>query len=227
MTAKFLRKLGLGWKRITLAIAIGILILCFSYLRRHGLIVPEKLFEIFSEYPRLSPALFIFTYIILSLALAPTLPLNLGAGFLWGPALGSALCIAGATFGAICAFLVARYLARDYLNRKFRHSAWLWLRDEIEKSAWKSVAFTRINPIFSFGPLNYFYGITSISLPTFTWSTVVFSIPHVVIFCLIGNSIEGLTLTEGLYSALRNLLLISAILTSIWFLRVTISRKVS
>ena len=227
MAKKILKKLNLGWKRFTLAFMLLALIILFSYLKRHGLIIPDKIFEVLANYPRLAPILFVSTYTILSVVLVPTLPLNIGAGFLWGPLWGTFLSILGATSGAICAFLIARYLGGDYFNQQFRHSAWIWLRNEIDKNAWKSVAFTRINPIFSFGPLNYFFGITSIPFSTYTWATIVFLLPPSALFASVGHSIGDFTLNGAAYGLLRNTLIVSAIFTALVFIRLVIKRRFS
>ena len=52
---------------------------------------PQTLFEFLNTHPKLAPAAFIAVYVMMTLLLLPTLPLNLGAGFLWGPYWGGSL----------------------------------------------------------------------------------------------------------------------------------------
>lgn len=55
----------------------------------------------------------------------------------------------GATLGATCAFLVGRYLARDWVaakiagNEKFRA-----VDDAVAREGWKIVFLTRLSPVF-------------------------------------------------------------------------------
>jgi uncharacterized membrane protein YdjX (TVP38/TMEM64 family) len=200
-------------KQLVALAGLAIGFLAFGYLKNQGLINPEKIFDILAAYPRQAPIAFIALYVLLSVVLVPTLPLNMGAGFLWGPVIGTTLSIIGATAGAVVAFLVARYLVGDFFRRRFEHPAWLWLHQQIEDNPWQSVAFTRINPIFSFGPLNYFYGITAVSLPTYTWSTALFLIPPSALFATLGSSLNDFTLTGAIASLWRNILILSAIFT--------------
>lgn len=221
--ASFLKRF-VGQKRLALALLLLLVAIGFSWLRQQGFVAPEKVFAFLQDYPTLAPVLFIGLYILLSVTLVPTLPLNLGAGFLWGPLWGSLLATIGATIGATCAFLIARRLAGDYFNRKFNNSAWLWLRNETEQRGWRVVAFTRINPIFSFGPLNYFLGITSISLITYVWSTALFLMPPSLLFAAVGHSIKDFTLDGATHNLMRNILLISAAVTLLTVAKLTMKK---
>jgi uncharacterized membrane protein YdjX (TVP38/TMEM64 family) len=63
---------------------------------------------------------FIFIYIVSTVAFIPGSILTLGAGVLFGVVLGSLYVFVGATLGAIAAFLVGRYLARDWIGRRLK-----------------------------------------------------------------------------------------------------------
>src|SRR5437588_1759664 len=64
------------------------------------------------------PLLFIAIYIVASVLFIPASVLTLGAGALFGIVRGSLYVIIGATLGATAAFLVGRYLARDWVARQ-------------------------------------------------------------------------------------------------------------
>lgn len=134
----------------------------------------------------LAPFLFIGFYIIMSISVLPTLPMNLGAGLLWGPFWGTLLSVIGATCGASCSFIIARYLAHDYCKRKFQNPKLLRLFNVIEENGWKVVAFARLDPIVASGPVNYLFGLTPIPFSTYLWSTVFFLIPPASIIASIG-----------------------------------------
>ncbi len=168
---------------VLLALFVGMIYL----LKEHGILQPEHVFAFLEANPVAAPALFLLLFVILSMSLVPTLPLNLGAGFLWGPVWGSILTILGTTIGASCSFLISRHVAKDYCNRKFRNPVWFWLKREIENKSWKAVAFVRMNPAFSTGVLNYFFGITPLPFRTYLWSTAVFLTPPSILIAAAGH----------------------------------------
>lgn len=205
-------------KLIAIAILIIIMAVLF-FLRKHGYFAPEKIFEFLQSHPVLAPFLFIIIFIILTLFLVPTLPLNLGAGFLWGPLWGTILTIIGATLGAICSFGLSRYLIKDYCGDRFRNAMWLKLKGYILKYNWKVVAFVRIDPVFASGPLNYFFGVTSIAFSTFIWSTALFFIPPAFLFASIGSVFGWVAIQGNASELIRNIILVCAGVTiSIIFL---------
>ena len=61
---------------------------------------------------------FIILYIVATVAFLPGSILTLGAGVVFGVFFGSLYVFIGATLGAIAAFLVGRYLARDWVAQK-------------------------------------------------------------------------------------------------------------
>lgn len=65
-------------------------------------------------------ALFVLCYIaVTGLSLPGAVILTLAGGFLFGSVFGTLLVNIGATSGATLAFLVARYLLRDWVEQKF------------------------------------------------------------------------------------------------------------
>lgn len=156
-------------------------------MRQSEILQPERVMVFLDSHRVSAPLLFVLLFILMTVTFMPTLPLNVGAGLLWGPVWGGILTVVGATAGACCAFLIARYAARDYCTRKFRSPRWLWLMREIETGGWKAVAFVRLNPIFASGPLNFFFGITPIPLATYLWSTALFLLPPAVLIATLGH----------------------------------------
>ena len=150
-------------KKFTAALLLTCMIVAVIFLNHNGLLSPETIFRYLKEHQIIAPFIFISIYVILTITMLPTLPFNLGAGFLWGAWIGMAYSVIAASIGAILAFLISRHLLSDSLNKRFNHKIWLWLQNEIEKKDWKIVAFTRINPIFPFGLTNYFYYSTIIN----------------------------------------------------------------
>jgi len=157
---------------------------------------PEIILTFVQNNKIIAPFLFIVFFAVMNITLLPTLPMNLGAGLLWGPFWGTLISVIGATCGASCSFIIARYLAHDYCKRKFQNPKLLRLLNVIEGNGWKIIAFVRLDPIFASGPLNYLFGITPIRFGTFIWSTALFLIPPASIVASIGYFIGWTVLSE-------------------------------
>ncbi len=211
-------------KRFILAIALfGLAILQFS-MRHYGYFAPDSIVWFLKSHPIIAPVVFAIVYADMVVCLVPTLPLNLGAGLTWGPYWGSTLTVVGASTGSACTFLAARYLASDYLNRKFSHSAWTWLREEIQRKEWKAVAFTRINPIFPFGPSSYFFGLTQIRFSRYIVTTVLSIFPLSILFAAVGSSIGGIVLDGNVYRLVKGMLVVSLAVTLLVVLKMVVKK---
>lgn len=221
--------LGIAWKaarrkRFILAMALfGLGVLLFA-LREYGYFAPGSIVFFLKSHPVIAPVIFIAVYVVMVVCLVPTLPLNLGAGLIWGPYWGGVLTVIGAGTGSACAFLATRYLASDYLNRKFNHSAWTWLSEEVQRQDWKTVAFTRLNPIFPFGPSSYFFGLTRISFSRYIVTTMLSIFPLSILFAAVGSSIGGIVLDGNAYSLVKNMLIISLAVTLLVVLKMVIKK---
>lgn len=217
-----------GWiarrKRFFFAVGVIVLAIVGFALKRQGYLAPELVFGFLKTHPVLAPLVFVTLYIVMTVLLLPTLPLTLGAGFLWGPYWGCLYTVLGASLGAALAFLISRYLASDFINNRFRHRAWTWLIEQVESQSWKIIAFTRINPIFPSGPLNYFYGLTSIPFWRYFVSSVLFIIPTAFVFSYLGYSVGGFFLRGEAYHVVENLLGVSAAVTALIALRLVMMR---
>jgi len=210
----------IGPKRIVFGTLLFCLIGAAWYLRQQGYLNPKVLIEFIGDYPFMAPFIFIAFYTLALLVMIPTLPLNLGAGMLWGPLWGSLVSIAGSGLGVICAFAIARSTIGQPFATRFDNRAVTWLQNELERKGWKVVAFTRINPIFPSGPLNFIFGLTSISFATYIWSSIAFLIPLTVAFAIIGHEVSNFVIEGDVGDLVKTLLVVSAVITSIVLFRV-------
>eukprot|EP00808_Paulinella_micropora_P021047 g20566.t1 len=120
-----------------------------------------------------------------------TSPINLLMGPMFGPVLGAVLFDAGATIGAIIAFLLGRYLLSAWATRKKNENELLRALDRaLEKDAAKMIVLARLSPLFPFSILCYALGPTSVSLFTYTWATFVGNFPACLLYCWIGSSLQ-------------------------------------
>ncbi len=134
------------------------------------------------------PFLFILIYILACIFFIPGSILTLGAGVLFGVVKGSIIVSLAATAGATCAFLVGKYLARDWIAKKIRANPKFQAIDEaVAREGWKIVGLTRLSPIFPFNLLNYAYGLTRVSLRDYFFASWVGMMPGTVMYVYIGS----------------------------------------
>ncbi|MEB3123371.1 MAG: TVP38/TMEM64 family protein [Snowella sp.] len=146
---------------------------------------------------------FIVLYILATVAFLPGSILTLGAGGVFGVFFGSVYVFIGATLGAIAAFLVGRYLARDWIAQKIAGNQKFKAIDQaVGQEGFKIVLLTRLSPIFPFFLLNYAYGITGVSLKDYAIASVGM-IPGTITFVYIG-SLAGNLATLGTQSPTIN-----------------------
>jgi len=142
----------------------------------------------------LGPIAFVFLYTAATVAALPGSVMSVIAAALFGPFLGVAVVIVGATVGASLAFLVSRYLARDSIEvwlsgkEKFRK-----LDDLSERHGDIIVAITRLVPIFPFNLLNYGFGLTKVHFRTYVIWSAVCMLPGTILY-VVGSAaiLEGL-----------------------------------
>ena len=139
---------------------------------------------------------FILLYIIATIAFLPGSILTLGAGVVFGVVLGAVYVFIGATIGAAAAFLVGRYVARDWVAAKIAGNAKFQAIDKaVGREGFKIVLLTRLSPIFPFNLLNYAYGVTGVSLKDYVLASIGM-LPGTLMYVYIG-SLAGNIATIG------------------------------
>jgi uncharacterized membrane protein YdjX (TVP38/TMEM64 family)/rhodanese-related sulfurtransferase len=111
--------------------------------------------------------------------------MTLAGGALFGPVLGVFVNLTGATLGAIASFLIARYLAHGWVERKTGGRI-KTLMDGVEAEGWRFVAFTRLVPLFPFNLLNYALGLTGIKFLQYAVATIIFMLPGAIAYTYLG-----------------------------------------
>jgi uncharacterized membrane protein YdjX (TVP38/TMEM64 family) len=135
-----------------------------------------------------APFWFILTYIVACLTFFPGVILTLGAGILFGVVRGTLYVSIGATIGAGCAFLLSRYIARDWVIRRFSSfPKFRAIDDAVGRDGWKIVGLIRLSPVFPFIPLNFVFGLTRIPFLHFVAITWLSVIPMSSVFVYLGS----------------------------------------
>jgi uncharacterized membrane protein YdjX (TVP38/TMEM64 family) len=109
------------------------------------------------------PVVFIAAYALACVAFVPASLLTLGAGALFGVVKGTIFVLIGATLGALGAFLIARYVARDWVAQRVQKDARFAAIDRaIAEQGRKVVFLLRLSPVIPFNVLNYALGLTKV-----------------------------------------------------------------
>ncbi len=164
--------------KLVLLAAVSVLIVSFfyfdlgQYLTLDYLKSQQAAFEgFYQENTALTIFLYLAIYIIATAASFPgATVLTLAGGAIFGLALGTALVSVASTVGATIAFLLARFLMRDFVERKFGDKL-KTINDGIEKDSDFFLFSLRLVPIVPFFVINLSMGLTSIK----TWKFFVVS----------------------------------------------------
>jgi uncharacterized membrane protein YdjX (TVP38/TMEM64 family) len=134
------------------------------------------------------PLIYIFIYVLACVLFLPGSVLTLGAGVLFGVIKGSIIVSISSTLGATCAFLVGRYLARDWVSKKIQgKEKFQAIDDAVAREGWKIVGLTRLSPVFPFNLLNYAYGLTQVSLRDYFFASWIGMMPGTIMYVYIGS----------------------------------------
>lgn len=197
---------------LLLLVIVGGIVLAFIYREQFDATALEQWVQ--NAGPA-GPLLFMAIYTIATVFFLPGSVLTLAGGALFGPVLGTFYNLTGATLGAVLAFLVARYLASDWVEQKTGGKL-KQLKQGVEAEGWRFVAFVRLVPLFPFNLLNYALGLTRIRLTHYLIATYLFMLPGAIAYTYLGYAgREAIAGGEGL---IQKALLALALLAVVAFL---------
>lgn len=117
----------------------------------------------------------------------PASILTLGAGAIYGLAVGVGVVLAGATLGATTSFLLARTLLRERVEHMTRGNARFRALDRaIAKEGAKIVFLVRLAPVFPFTYINYAFGLTGVATAPYVLASLVGMAPATFAYVYIG-----------------------------------------
>ncbi len=209
--------------RVWLRIGLGLLVLAgivLAVLYRDAFTV-EALETRMAELGFTAPLLFMAIYALAAVFFLPGSVLTLAGGALFGPVWGTVYSLAGATVGATLAFLVSRYLAADWTQRRAGGRLSMLVRG-VEQEGWRFVAFTRLVPLFPYNLLNYALGLTRIPFWHYVLATFVCMAPGAFAYTWLGYA--GREAVAGGEGVIQTVLIALAILAAVMFLPRLVTR---
>lgn len=212
------------YKKIITILVFVLLVVIGYFFNNSGYISFEDILTLLDANPLMAPLIFIALQVILTLLLLPTLPMNLGAGLLWGPLMGGFYTLIGSSIAAAIAFHISRYSLFEYFRRHSKYKILTWLMSNEKEKGWKVVAFTRINPIFPTAIMNYLYGLTLIEFKIYIIFTIVFIAPMTFLFAYIGDTIGSVLLSGDYYNLIKNIFIGSTLFTLLIVVKILITK---
>ncbi|WP_028869723.1 FAD-dependent oxidoreductase [Psychromonas arctica] len=207
-------------KKIVLLLLAIVLIGLFFHFNLHQLLTLDGLkgsMDQFSELREKSPLLviggfFVLYVLVTALALPGAAILTLAAGALFGLFEGFVIASFASSLGALCSFLVSRYLLRDSLKNRFPER--LAAIDEGIKKEGAFYLFTlRLVPIFPFFLINLLMGVTALKSWTFYWVSQLGMLAGTFIYVNAGTQLAQI---ESLSNILSFNLIISFVLLGLF-----------
>jgi len=133
------------------------------------------------------PVVFIAGYAIACVAFVPASLLTLAAGALFGVLRGTMFVLVGATLGSLAAFLIARYLARDWIAARLaKDTRFAAIDAAIAEQGRKVVFLLRLSPVVPFSVLNYALGLTTVRVGDFILASAGM-LPGTLLYVYSGN----------------------------------------
>ena len=176
----------------------------------------------------IAPVVFILLYIVITVAFLPASVVTLGAGVVFGVVKGSILVFVGAMLGATAAFLIGRYVARDWIAKKIAGNEKFAAIDEaIGREGRKIIFLIRLSPAFPFNVLNYALGLTKVSLQDYILGTTGI-LPGTIMYVYLGSLAGNLAMigsgdapsNPGITWAIRIIGFIATVAVTVYVTRV-------
>ncbi|HCP76183.1 MAG TPA: pyridine nucleotide-disulfide oxidoreductase, partial [Pusillimonas sp.] len=183
-------------KKILLVLLLVALVVAFfafdlqQFLTLNNLKAGMAQFEAWrAEQPVLVGAVYFAVYVVVTaLSLPGAVIMTLAGGALFGLFWGVVLVSFASTIGATLAFLVARYLLRDTVQRRFGRRLQA-LNKGVEKEGAFYLFTLRLVPVFPFFVINLLMGLTPMPARTFYWVSQVGMLAGTVVYVNAGTQL--------------------------------------
>ncbi len=139
-----------------------------------------------------APLVYVALYAVLTVALVPGSVFTAAGRLLFGVVAATGLTLVGATAGATVAFVLARRLGREQVERLAgrrlgRLDAWL------ERRGLLAVLYLRLIPVFPFNVTNYVVGVTGVRLRDYVVGTAIGMLPGTFAYAAVGGNLDDPT----------------------------------
>ena len=177
-------------KKIFLLLAFIVLLIVIKQNNIYGFFSFENTNELklyIKSFGIMAPCVFILLFALATVLFVPGLPITVLAGMLFGAFWGTVYVVIGSTIGVSLAFLIGRYIGRDFVKKMAdKNPRMSKLDNYIKKQGNTILIISRLVPLFPFNLQNYVYGITDIEFGTYFWYSLLFMVPGTIIYTCFG-----------------------------------------
>jgi len=153
------------------------------------------------SHPLRSALLFFAVYVaVTGLSLPGAAIMTLVAGAVFGLLWGTIIVSFASTIGATLAFLVSRFLLRDWVQQKFGDKL-KPINDGVAREGAFYLFALRLVPVFPFFVINLVMGLTSIRTLTFYWVSQVGMLAGTIVYVYAGTQLGEFRISAGLLFA--------------------------
>ncbi|WP_323902218.1 FAD-dependent oxidoreductase [Aeromonas hydrophila] len=193
--------------RLLLVLVMGCLIgAFFAFDLGHYLNLPQlqarqaELAALVDRHFVSAALLFVAVYVVsTALSLPGASLLTLAGSAVFGVAWGLLLVSFASSIGATLAFLSARFLLRDWVERRFGDKL-ASLQAGMKQEGALYLLSLRLIPIFPFFLVNLLMGLTPIRVSTYYWVSQLGMLPGTFVYVLAGSELANLTSTGNILS---------------------------
>ena len=142
----------------------------------------------------------------------PTLIMMVMSGVLFGPFVGSLALWTGLLLGCIGAFLIARFLAQDFVTARLGGRA-ARFNEQLMENGFSVVFIARILGLPPYEIVNYASGLSKILFRDFLLASMLGSIPSAILFAVLGDRLLNPDLKDPLLYAVPVFFVIALVVT--------------
>jgi uncharacterized membrane protein YdjX (TVP38/TMEM64 family) len=182
-------------RRLGLRVALLVVIFVggaalFRWTPLAGYARPQVIAEFFRGLgtPWWSPLVFVPLYAAGTALGLPGMIPTLAGGAIFGVARGMLYNTLGANLGALGAFLLARYLGRDFVARLLKGRA-ANLDHKIGEHGFGTILYLRLIPLVPFNALNFAAGISRVRLRDYVLGTLIGMLPGTLVYTYFADAL--------------------------------------
>ncbi len=160
----------------------------------------EAIVSFYEAQPWQAASIFFIIYIIITgLSLPGAALLTLVAGAIFGVLIGTIIVSFASTIGATLAFLVSRYLFKDFVQKRFKQQLGP-INQGIEKEGAFYLFALRLVPAFPFFVINLVMALTPIKTWRFYWVSQIGMLAGTIVYVNAGTQIAQIESFSGILS---------------------------
>ena len=171
----------------------------FFYFTEAGRSVTPQLVRdyIRDQEPVTARVLYVLLYVVGTVIMVPGTLISFAGAVVFGAWEGTLYTWIGATVGATCAFFMARWLGRDFVNQLLK-GRFAQFDAQIRRRGFLGLLIIRLVPLFPFNGVNFGCGLTAMRPRDFILATAIGIIPLTFVYQYLFDRLGNRLIDEGL-----------------------------